>query len=729
MMEIENTETTKTAAEPPARVLIVDDDMAARLMARQALEQAGVEVVEGDNGRHALELFEGGHFDLVLLDVMMPEMDGFECCEALRELPGGRHLPVLMMTGLDDVESINRAYDVGATEFVTKPINFLLLGYRVRYMLRSAATATELRDSEARLARAQKVAKLGHWEFDYDSRAFVCSSLCESLFKIESGSILKSSSQLLRLIHEEDRERVAKLFKSLFKELRPFQSDYRVVTEDGRVRYVQHEAMGSRDHVTGLVTVNGVIQDVTQRRLAEEQAHQLTFFDSVTGLANRNGLCKRLEHSFGKVTRAMPHVAVLAIDLDNFRRINDPLGHSVGDDVIRELARRIDDSLSMEDIDLTATITEPYREATLARTGGDEFAVALTGLASPDGAAQVARRIRRLIAQPVAVGDAKVGLTASIGIAVYPEDGQDAESLIQNADAALNHAKGAGRDRYQFVSAEINQRALERLSLESSLSEALERGQFAVHYQPKVASLSGELVGVEALVRWEHPNLGKVSPAMFIPIAEETGLIHPLGEWILGEACRTAAGWVAAGNRPLPVAINLSATQFAANHLDQQVRDCLESTGLPAELLELELTESVLMQDVDYAASVLKQLRDTGISLYIDDFGTGYSSLSYLKQFPITALKIDQSFVREMHVNGDDAEIVSAVIALSHSLGMSVVAEGVETAEHVEMLAAQQCDVLQGYHFSAPLSAEEFADWRAGYEEQAPPRRLLKGLV
>ncbi|MBT8447713.1 MAG: diguanylate cyclase, partial [Gammaproteobacteria bacterium] len=581
--------------DQPSRILVVDDDMAARLMARQALQRDGAEVVEAENGRQALELFEASKFDLVLLDVVMPDLDGFECCEALRALPGGAHVPILMMTGLDDVDSINRAYEVGATEFVTKPINYLLLGYRARYMLRSANTAIELRDSEARLVRAQHVAKLGHWEFDFDSRIFMCSPLCESLFEIESGVRLKSASQMLSQIHPEDRKRVAKLFRALFKDHRPFQGDYRVVMDDERVRYVQHEAMASRDASTGSIMINGVVQDVTQRRLAEEQAHQLTFFDSVTGLANRKGLSQRLERSLGQVTRMSPHIAVLAVDVDNFRRINDPLGHSVGDEVIRELARRLSDSLNNENIDFTATITEPFREATLARTGGDEFAVVLTGLSSPDGAAQVARRIRRLVAQPITISDAQLSLTASVGIAVYPLDGEDADTLMRQADAALNHAKGSGRDRYQFVSTEINQRAVERLSLESNLSQALELDQFAVYYQPKVASLSGELVGVEALVRWRHPDLGGVAPDIFIPIAEESGLIHPLGEWILNEACRTAAGWVAAGSKPIPVAVNLSATQFVAQHLDRQVREALSDSGMSPELLELELTESVLM--------------------------------------------------------------------------------------------------------------------------------------
>ena len=403
--------------------MVVDDDAVSRLTVGAALKHGGFDVIEANNGDAALKAFAGTQVDLILLDVMMPVLDGFACCRALRDLPHGAHAPILMMTGLDDVESINRAFHSGATDFITKPINCSILPHRVRYMLRAASTADELRSSEARLANAQRM------------------------------------------------------------------------------------------------------------------THLLTYFDNLTGLPNRVLLQRHLGQALDLARRHRRIVAVLAVDIDNFSRVNDSLGHEVGDAVLKEMAARISGCLRTADLLTLEATLPPVATEAVARVAGDEFIVVLTEVLSVEDAAVVARRIREVVARPVAAAGREIVLTACIGISAYPVDGDGAELLLKQADAALNHAKSEGRDCYQFYTTSLNSRAFERLTLEAGLRRALQEDQFRLYYQPKMSADGLRVTGAEALLRWQHPELGIVSPGEFIPIAEETGLIIPLGEWVLRRAC------------------------------------------------------------------------------------------------------------------------------------------------------------------------------------------------
>jgi diguanylate cyclase (GGDEF)-like protein/PAS domain S-box-containing protein len=438
----------------------------------------------------------------------------------------------------------------------------------------------------------------------------------------------------------------------------------------------------------------GVAADISERLAAQEHIRQLAYFDPLTRLPNRRLLQDRAGQALASAERENKHLALLFIDLDQFKTINDSLGHSAGDQLLCEVARR-----------LLACVR---RMDTVARLGGDEFVVLLAET-SLDGAAEVARKILQTVARPHSVDGHQLGVTPSLGISVYPQDGRDFETLLKHADTAMYRAKESGRNAYQFFTNEMNVAALERMLLENSLRQAMARGEFVVHYQPQIDLTSRRIIGAEALVRWLHPEIGLISPGKFIPVAEASGLIVPIGQWVLREACRQNRAWQDAGLPPICIAVNISSVQFRGGQLEDTVRSALDETGMAAELLELELTEGIVMGSAEETIDILHRLSDMGLKLAIDDFGTGYSSLSYLKRFPIDKLKIDQSFVRDIASDPDDWAIARAVIGLGHSLRLTVIAEGVETAEQLSMLKREGCDEVQGYHFSIPLPADEFA--------------------
>jgi diguanylate cyclase (GGDEF)-like protein/PAS domain S-box-containing protein len=437
-----------------------------------------------------------------------------------------------------------------------------------------------------------------------------------------------------------------------------------------------------------------VFSDITTRKLAEERLNYLANHDALTGLPNRILFMERLALALAHAHRNRKMAAVMFFDLDRFKIVNDTLGHAAGDELLQEVARRVSCCLREDD--------------TVARQGGDEFTVILEGLGNERDVAPVAQKIIDALAKPIDLGGQEVFVTASIGISVYPNDGPDAQTLVKNADAAMYRAKDLGKNNYQFFKADMNTRAFERLTLENNLRRALERNEFELHYQPQVDLATGQVVGAEALIRWRHPELGLVSPDRFIPIAEETGMILPIGEWVLRTACVQNKAWQDAGLPHLHVAVNLSGRQFKQKNLIAMIELILAETGLDAEHLELEITESVIMDQAAETIAAIGDMRMLGLRLSIDDFGTGYSSLSYLKRFPIDNLKIDRSFVRDITTDQDDAAIVKAVIALAHSLKLMVIAEGVETAAQFDFLREQGCDEIQGYYFSRPLEAADF---------------------
>jgi diguanylate cyclase (GGDEF)-like protein len=438
----------------------------------------------------------------------------------------------------------------------------------------------------------------------------------------------------------------------------------------------------------------GLESEIVERRLADQRVTHMAHHDALTGLPNRTLLTDRVEQSIARASRSGNKVALLFLDLDRFKNVNDSLGHGVGDQLLQAVATRLTACLRAED--------------TAARLGGDEFIISLPELIDGAEPARVAARIVAELARPFDVSGHQLPAEVSIGISVYPEDGDDAQMLLRNADTAMYHAKESGRGNYQFFSAQMNERVSRRLSTETSIRRALDCGEFTLHYQPLMYLGSGDIAGAEALLRWPQPDQRVVSPADFIPVAEETGLIVPLGEWVLRAACLQAQAWQA--HRPgLRIAVNLSPRQFRQRHLVSTIEQVLNETGLPPHLLELELTEGMLMHHADDTVRTLAELSEMGVQLAIDDFGTGYSSLSYLKRFPIHTLKIDRSFVKDLIDDPDDAAIVTAIIAMAHGLDLRVIAEGVETQAQVDFLKSLTCDLAQGFHLGRPMPAGEFA--------------------
>ncbi len=704
-------------------IFVVDDDPVVRFMAREALEKAGFVVAEASDGTSAVEMFAQVRPAVVMLDIVMPGMDGFEVCAAIRRVPAGIHTPIVMMTGLDDGDSINRAFEVGATTFITKPIHCAILTHRLRYILRTKETEDQLRDSQVRFAKAQSMARLGHWHWDLATDAIHCSPSLAGLFGLGDGEQVLGHQAFLALIDEADRAGVDQALRRTASEMQGHSVEYAMFGPDGDKRIIVQEADAVVDETGVVEKVVGIAQDITERRAAEDRIRSLAFFDGVTGLPNRAYLTDILAQSIAAAERHNRELAVLFLDIDHFKRINDTLGHGAGDIVLQDVARRLvqcirgaDRAFRGDDARAGGGADAVARNS-VSRLGGDEFVVVLGEVRRAEDSAAAARRIVDVLAEPLVIGGDEIRITVSIGISVFPVDGTDVESLLKNADTAMYHAKDQGRDRCQFFTSSLNERAVKRFSLETSLRKALEREEFLVYYQPKIDMRTSQPCGMEALIRWRRPDGKLVPPLDFIPVAEETGLIVPIGEWVLRKACAQAASWAMQGFGPLKVSVNLSAAQFRQPDLVKHTGDLLRASALAPDLLELELTEGILVEDTESSIAILTALKALGLSLSIDDFGTGYSSLSYLKKFPLSALKIDRSFVRDLAADTDDAAIVTATIALAHSLRLDVIAEGVETEEQYNFLRSLGCDQAQGYLFSPPVPADEFRTWLAGWTE------------
>jgi predicted signal transduction protein with EAL and GGDEF domain len=581
-----------------ATVLVVDDDPGTRLLIGTALEMAGFRVTTASDGMSALDEFRERPVDCVILDVVMPGMSGFEVCSALRTIPESWHVPILMQTSLDDMESVNRAYEAGATDFSSKGINPMLLAQRVKFLVRAKQTQDQLRESEA------------------------------------------------------------------------------------RVRY-------------------------------------LAYYDPLTSLPNRQRLLQILEQHIAWAVLRQRGIAVLMLDVDNFSRINDTQGQAVGDALLKEIASRL--RLCLRDaergsLQVDCDVATDDINDWVARTGDDEFALALPGVATVDAAQSVVRRIQLALQRPFAIAQQEMSLCASIGVSIFPADAGDAEALVKNADAAMHYAKKIGQGGVEFFKKSISTRAAKHLSLEADLHRALERQEFTLHYQPRLALDDLRVEAVEALLRWSHPQRGFVPPDEFIPLAEQNGLIVEIGDWVLREACAQARRWHDAGVSSWQVAVNVSGVQFRDGTLVRRVSSAIGAAGIDARMIELEFTEGALIEYSSAVSKAVKRLKDLGVATALDDFGTGYSSMSYLRHFPIDTLKIDRIFVRDIgSKSAGNAPLVDAIIAMAKSLGLATVAEGVETEAQWQYLRNREANQVQGFLFCRPLAVLELERWHADW--------------
>jgi diguanylate cyclase (GGDEF)-like protein/PAS domain S-box-containing protein len=581
-------------------------------------------------------------------------------------------------------------------EITSSPIVFdhkeaiLVLAYDISQHL---MTEEALRQSEKKYATLINSIDGIVWEADARTLQFTfVSQQAERFLGYPHERWLRESAFWADHLHPEDREWAVTVCKDAVQEKKDQTLEYRMVAADGRIVWLQDfiKVIAENDQP---VKLRGVMVDITEQKQAEERLHYLAHHDSLTDLPNRLLLLDRLSQALSRVRWHKRLVAVLFLDLDHFKRINDTLGHDVGDLLLKAVAQRLGSCIREGD--------------TVARMGGDEFTVILTDVAQSEDVPKVAQKIIDAISQHFILAGHELFMTTSIGISLFPNDGENAQTLLKNADAAMYRAKEQGRNHYQHYSPAMNVRTLERLALESSLRHALERKELLLYYQPRVDLNTGQIICMEALLRWQYPDLGIIPPNQFIPLAEETGLIIPIGEWVLRTACQQNKLWQKMGLRPIRVAVNLSPRQFEERNIVETVSKVLRDTHLDPNYLELELTESLIMKNAESSCARLSQLNAMGIEVSIDDFGTGYSSLSYLRRFPIHALKIDQSFVRDITTDPDDSVIVTAMIILAHSLKLKVIAEGVETKEQLDFLRSLKCHEMQGYVFSRPLPEEE----------------------
>jgi diguanylate cyclase (GGDEF)-like protein len=688
-----------------ARALVVDDDATLRLLVSEVLAEQGFVVRQAEDGARALDLLAGEMPDLIVLDLMMPRVDGYQVCAALRRMPRGETVPVLVLTGLDDDEAITRAFEAGATDFATKPISWPMLSHRIRYMVRSKHTLDELRRSQSSLEAAQRISRLGNWDWEVATGRQRWSEETRRILELPADSGEPRFEDFLRRVHPEDAEALSRSIEAALRGEAPFSLDYRVMLRDGSARHVHAQGEVLCNDEGTPIRMSGTIQDITERKEAESRIRFLAFYDSLTGLPNRLLFRELLEKAVGAARRTGRMVAAMCVDLDHFKRINDTSGHSSGDRLLQAVAERLKDTIRASDTITRSQVRDPSQS--VARLGGDEFILLLHDIAQADDTAKIACRILDSFRMPFVIGSSEVFISASLGISLFPQDGSDPEELLKNADAALYHAKDSGRNNFQFYSPSLNETAFRVLSLESSLRRAIERHEFVVHYQTQVDARDGRIIGLEALIRWKHPDLGLIQPGQFIPLAEQTGLIQALDEWVLAQTCAQGSRWQAAGLPDLRLSVNLSGHQFRRPELARRIAEVAAAAGVDPRRVELEITESVIMQDAVQATNILNELKSHGFRIAVDDFGTGYSSLSYLRRFRIDSLKIDRSFVRDIISNPDDAAIVSAIVTLARTLKIDVVAEGVENALQREFLRDQGCALMQGYLFSRPLPAEE----------------------
>jgi diguanylate cyclase (GGDEF)-like protein/PAS domain S-box-containing protein len=633
--------------------------------------------------------------DVLLLDFQLPGMNALDVVREVRQARG-LELPIVVITGQGDEASAAQTIKLGANDYLVKQDDLL---QRLPVAIENAWFRAQLerervalRESEGRFRQMAETIGDVFWLSDPPrQRMLYISPAFERIWGRPVADVHRDWRAWLENVHPDDRERVRDRMDDL--SIDDYALSFRVVRPDGALRHVQMRVYLVRDGAGQFVRRAGIVQDVTERKEQEARIEHLAYHDALTGLPNRAMLADRLAQALAQAQRRELESAVLFIDLDRFKLVNDSLGHAAGDALLQEVARRVRAALREDD--------------TVARVGGDEFQVVLPQISGPTDAAHVAEKLMNVLAVPFVLEGQELHVTASLGLSLYPRDGTTGDLLLKYADMALYAAKGEGRNAYRFFSPEMNAHAHGRLRLENDLRRAIDRGELELHYQPQLDLMTGRVNAIEALVRWRHPTKGLVPPNAFIPMAEETGLVLGLGEWVLNEACRQVAHWHARGLGPLRVAVNISARQLQRPGLDGAVRRALAASGLPPPCLELEITESSMMLDPHHAQGVLQSLRELGVQLSIDDFGTGWSSLAYLKRLPLDRLKIDRSFIGGIPQDVDDAAIVETIIVMTHKLGLRVIAEGVETAAQRQQLLEQGCDEMQGFLLARPVPAAE----------------------
>lgn len=705
-------------------MVVADDHAPTRRLIRAALEPDGWIVEEAEDGAQACELVLRLQPDIVLLDVSMPTMDGFQVCARLRTQTGSQFTPIMMITAKDDQESISRAYGAGATDFLSKPLKYTILRQRLESMHRAEQDRRNLRSerdfASAVVERSAALVVI----LDTAGRVVRFNASCERVLGY-SLSEIKGEKVWDVLSDPEDRGGDRSTFERLIAEQGDSSYEATWTAKDGSRHEITWsnsvllDSEGAVEHVvyTGL--------DVTARNRAEEKARFLASYDPLTSLPNRRLMTERLDQAIAAAGTEQ-QLAVLILDLDRFTDVNTTWGYAAGDELLNEVSDRLAKSLQLNSV--LARHNAEFR-AELGRFDGDEFLVLATGVREASEVAPLVEGLQKVLKRPFKCQAQEFTITASIGVALYPEDGNESEALLNNAEAAMRAARQDMKGSYHFYSAAMHASVSQRLSLEHELRQAIDRGEFVLHYQPKRFTDSGRLSGAEALIRWQHPSRGLLAPGAFIEVAEETGLIVPIGEWVLRQACNQVMEWLDSKRNAVPVAVNLSAAQFHGTDLLKSIVEILNETTLVPSCLAVEITESMIMRDPKEAHTVLGQLAELGVTIAIDDFGTGHSTLSSLRKYPVHQLKIDQTFVREMTVNPKDVALVRAIIGMAHALDMTVVAEGVELEAQLAILRDEGCDEVQGMLTGRPLPSEQLSALLEQDQSHDQPSKVMPALT
>jgi diguanylate cyclase (GGDEF)-like protein/PAS domain S-box-containing protein len=687
----------------PKPLLLLVDDSPSNLHVLAAILRDDYRLRTATEGRVALQMLaEGERPEVILLDLMMPGMSGQEVLHRLRQMPGVADIPVVLVTADASEAAEVMLLEEGADDYLTKPVVPAVLKARVRTQLRRRAAEQKLRLADEVLRNTGEgivITSADKVILDVNP------AYCRMMGYDRDELIGKTPHDFSSGRHDHD------FYRSMWQSLREHGQwvgeiwDRRKDGSEFPKWLVINAVYDERGAITHFI---GIFSDISVLKTAEAKLQELAFHDSLTGLPNRLLFRDRVEQEIAISHRNHQRAAVLFLDLDRFKNVNDTLGHDAGDLLLKLVSERLHGSVRSND--------------TVARQGGDEFMVLLRDIQSTEDAALVAGHVIKQLQAPFMLGAQEVHIGTSIGIALYPEDGRDFDALTKHADVAMYHAKASGGEQFSFFSETMNVRARERLLLETELHHALERNELVLAYQPQADIDTGCLTGAEALLRWRHPERGLVSPNDFIPLAEETGLILPIGEWVIGEACRQIRAWINDGLPLIPVAVNLSARQFHQPDLVQRIEAALNLYQLPTRALVLEITETTVMDKAESTITILNRLADAGFSIAIDDFGTGYSSLSYLKRFPVDKLKVDKSFVSELPGNANDAAIATAIIQMGTSLGLRVVAEGVETSGQRDFLVDRGSHGMQGYWYGRPMLVNDFTAFVQGHVDEGTIR-------
>jgi diguanylate cyclase (GGDEF)-like protein/PAS domain S-box-containing protein len=681
-------------------ILLVEDNAGDARLLREMVNDQGLHataLTHVESMSEAEKHLSQREVDIILLDLLLPDGHGLGALRRARA--AAPSVPLVVLTGLDDASLAAQALVEGAQDYLIKGET------ETRSLVRVLHHAIERKALEDALFIEKERAAV---TLNCIGDAVVCTDVAGNVTSLNLAADKMTGwtwqeaagrpiSEVFRLLDVTSRETIATPTASEVAQSLDVSFPTRciLVRRDGSEVPIEDAIAPIHDRNGQTAGTVFAFRDVSAAHAMTLQMTHSAEHDLLTGLPNRRLLHDRVNQSIALARRDMKQVAVLYLDLDGFKHINDSLGHPIGDQLLQCVAKRLVDCVRSTD--------------TVSRQGGDEFIILLSEVRQPEDAAVMANRILHVVAEAQSVDQRELHVTTSIGVSVYPEDGQDADALIKNADTAMYQAKENGRHKFQFFKPAMYARAVERQSIEEGLRRALERHEFALHYQPIIDLATGKLTGAEALLRWAHPTRGLLLPAQFIPIAEDCGLIVPIGKWVLHQACEQSRVWAEAGLPAIITAVNVSAMEFADENFLNSLCSVLSATGVEPRSLQLELTESVLMKRTEATTRVLQYLREWGVKVAIDDFGTGYSSLSYLRRFTVDALKIDQSFVRQISTGGRDAAIVTAVISMARDLGLFVVAEGVETLEEVEFLRTHNCDEAQGYYFGKPTPPQKFA--------------------